>query len=456
MVTTCCLKDRLVNYLTLVLMTILFCLIVYGIQPSLIDTLHPSPDHMTIIPFVLLMVVSFCVSEVLAMIHVPPVLGMIVAGILVRNTSDLSFHPFLSSLIRNIALTSILLEGGLGLDIRKVLDSGLTAMSLCFVPLIADIVIMSGLGFWLLDLPIVWSLMLGFIMSAACAAIIVPVMLDCEKRGLGVQKSIPTIVLMAASMDDVTAIAGFGIMLSFAFPSDVIDNQSNWWTYARAPIEVFTGITCGLVFGFLVGVIRPVDSMTRVSLILAGGLASVFFFEGLDFRASGPLSALTLAMFAAHGLRKQGVDVSTLSPAIHVIWGLTSPLFFALIGTEADLRQEFFQSESRLMMCVAVVIVGMVCRVTVTYLSLSFSQLDWKEKGFVSMVWLAKAAVQATVAPIGLDVARQKGLKDETGFGTTIVVVSLIAILLCTPVSVLAVAFLTDKCLKKIPSDIPK
>lgn len=451
-------SDRLLKYLSHILLFCLTCAIVYGINPQLITSLEGHKGCINMLPFALLFIASYVGSEVASFIFLPKVLGMIVAGIVVRNTTDLRFDLLICSLLRNIALTAILLEGGLGLDLAKVARSSGTALSLCFVPLLTDVVVMGILSFFVLGLPYVWSFMMGFILSAACAGIIVPFMIQVGKRGLGTEKAIPTIVLTAASMDDVIAISGFGIMMGFAFPGPV-DEGSEIWTYARGPVEILCGIGIGLTYGSFIGIL-PMETLykedhwgrgnlMRTSLLLIGGLGSVFFFDRMDLRGAGPLSALTLALFAASRFRKNDVDVEQLSTNIHVIWSLTSPLFFALIGTEADLRQDFFHSDNQLMACIGVVVVGMMVRVLATFVSLSCSNLNFKEKIYISIVWLAKAAVQATVAPIALDVARDKGLKLEIGYAMTIVVVSLIAILISAPISTLAMTLLADVCLKQ-------
>lgn len=460
-------SSRLIQYLINILFLGLTCAILYGINPNLVSSLDQNPSCINLLPFVLLFIASYAGSEIASVLYLPRVLGMIIAGIIVRNTTALQFDPLVCSLLRNIALSAILLEGGLGFDLEKIVKVSGTALSLCFVPLIVDIIVTGVLSYFILGLPIMWSIMLGCILSAACAAIIVPFMIELRKRRLGTNKSIPDIILTAASMDDVTAIAGFGIMLGFAFPDSVSEaaNESQIWTYVRGPFEIFCGIAIGLVYGTFVGIL-PLDTLyedkpgrsllVRISLLLFGAIGCVFFLERMDLRGAGPLSALTLAMFAAARMRKSLTiaDMDQVSRGIHVIWSLMSPLFFALIGTEADLRQEFFYNsgQSLIFSCIAVVAVGMGIRVIATFLSLSCSDLNYKEKIYISTIWLAKAAVQATIGPIALDAARQKGLVQEMEFGRTIVLVSLIAILLSAPTATLAMNLLADICLTQEPS----
>lgn len=56
-----------------------------------------------------------------------------------------------------------------------------------------------------------------FVLSAVSPAVVVPSMLALTEQGYGVDKGIPTLVIAAASVDDVLAISGFGVVLGIAF-----------------------------------------------------------------------------------------------------------------------------------------------------------------------------------------------------------------------------------------------
>ena len=56
-----------------------------------------------------------------------------------------------------------------------------------------------------------------FVLAAVSPAVVVPCMLALQEKGLGVDKGIPTLVIAAASVDDVLAISGFGVVLGMAF-----------------------------------------------------------------------------------------------------------------------------------------------------------------------------------------------------------------------------------------------
>ena len=62
------------------------------------------------------------------------------------------------------------------------------------------------------------GLSLGFILGAVSPAVVVVGMFDLQKRGYGVSKGIPSLVVAAASFDDVLAITGFSLAIGLAVP----------------------------------------------------------------------------------------------------------------------------------------------------------------------------------------------------------------------------------------------
>ena len=56
--------------------------------------------------------------------------------------------------------------------------------------------------------------LLGFILAAVSPAVIVPMMIDYQSRGLGMKKGIPTMVLAASAIDDALAVFISALFLS--------------------------------------------------------------------------------------------------------------------------------------------------------------------------------------------------------------------------------------------------
>lgn len=64
-------------------------------------------------------------------------------------------------------------------------------------------------------------------LAAVSPAVVVPSLLNLADRGYGLNKGIPTLVIAAASIDDVLAITGFGVCLGIAFSEGEL--QTLWY-----------------------------------------------------------------------------------------------------------------------------------------------------------------------------------------------------------------------------------
>lgn len=57
-------------------------------------------------------------------------------------------------------------------------------------------------------------------MAAVSPAVIVPCLMRLRRKGYGVSKGIPTLVLAVSGIDDAASVAVFGILISVIFPSN--------------------------------------------------------------------------------------------------------------------------------------------------------------------------------------------------------------------------------------------
>lgn len=462
------LSDRIFKYMKDLLLFLMVCGILYGINPIFLTSEIYSGSTSSLLPYIYVFLVSYLFGELSSLLHFPKILGMIIGGLVLGNVIHIQFNPELSSILRNIALATILIEGGLGLDPSILRRTSWVCLQLCLIPLITDTAVTGICGYLILDLPVIWSFMLGFILSAACAAITVPCMMDLIKKSLGTNKGIPSIILAAASMDDVIAIAGFGVLLGYAF--DGIESNQNsgnntfhtLWLILKGPVEILAGITFGYFFGLLIGTFplhliwpssdSPTDQMktklTRVALVLLSSLACIFISQTEDMAGIGPLAVLTGSFFAGIKFRRTPGVTDEMSESIHIIWTIMQPFLFGLMGAELKVDE---LEVTHLAGAVIVVTIGIICRIVFTYCSLFRSNLNGKEKLFISIAWLAKAAVQATLSPIALDIATKKSLTREIEYGKKILTVSVIAVLISTPIATLGLKFLPKRLLTDEP-----
>lgn len=65
------------------------------------------------------------------------------------------------------------------------------------------------------------SLVSRFALTAVSPAVVVPSLLTLSDAGYGLDKGIPTLVIAAATIDDVFNITGFGVLLGIVFSQGI-------------------------------------------------------------------------------------------------------------------------------------------------------------------------------------------------------------------------------------------
>ncbi|ETW95250.1 MAG: hypothetical protein ETSY1_31400 [Candidatus Entotheonella factor] len=369
--------------------------------------------------------------------RLPPLLGMLAAGFLLRNLpGDLLYAlpDRWSVSLRLLALTVILLRAGMGLDLAALRRLQGVFLRLAFLPNLAEAVTVAGASYVLLGLPPLWGLLLGFVIAAVSPAVVVPSLLDLQLKGYGTAKGIPTMVLAAASFDDVISITGFGMCLSLIFAGQ--GDISLATSLMRAPMELLLGLGSGVVAGLLCTRLHPAPVWLRFILSLALGLGLVFTGWGLDMTGGGSLAAMTLGAVAARGWRQSPDPVAV---AMGTLWTWAQPILFGLIGAAVVLAHiELAYVKSGLI----ILAIGLLVRLSVSYTAVCGAGFTRLERLFIALAWLPKATVQAAVGALALDLARlhQSGTQAEI-YGLQVLTLAVLAIIGTAPIGALAMAW---------------
>lgn len=129
-----------------------------------------------------------------ARIKLPPLLGMLIIGIVLGPYVLDLISPdilHLSPDLREIALIIILMRAGLNLDLNDLKKNGRSAVMLCFVPATAEILAYLLFGTLILQLSLLDAAILGCVMAAVSPAVVVPRMLRLKEERLGTDKGTP-------------------------------------------------------------------------------------------------------------------------------------------------------------------------------------------------------------------------------------------------------------------------
>ncbi|MBG0765591.1 MAG: cation:proton antiporter, partial [Tissierellales bacterium] len=148
--------------------------------------------------------------------------------------------------LREIALIVILLKAGLTLDLEDLKKVGRPAFLLSFIPATLEIAAITVLAPLLFNMPYIEAAILGTVVAAVSPAVIVPRMIFLIQHGFGKEKSIPHMILAAASVDDV-----FVIVLFTAFLNMYKGSGFSLLSLISVPISIVSGVILGILVGLI-------------------------------------------------------------------------------------------------------------------------------------------------------------------------------------------------------------
>jgi len=354
--------------------------------------------------------------------------------------------------LRSICLTVILLMEGLELDPVALRNLSFLVIKATFIPCLVEALAVGLLTHLFLDFPWTVSFMVGFIIAEVSPAVIIPCMSNLQKRGYGVDKGIPSLVIAACSGYEVVAVSGFGIFMGLTFSQ----GGPAWKIILQGPIEVFLGVSFGVFWGFLAQWIPNKDhhhvAFFRWLILLGGGLIALFGSHLIDFDAAGGLATIIMAFVAGIEWRREGWDSNNpVSKTFHKMWIILEPAVFALIGTEIEIKNI---NPKTLGLSVLVLVIALMLRTLVNFRVVKSVKFNAREKIFMAIAWMPKATMHG---PIFLDNVlkhhehhwENPGDKEMyMAIGNDILTMAVLSILITAPLGAFATLELGPKMLE--------
>ena len=358
-------------------------------------------------------------------LHLPALVGMLLAGILLGPFGADLLSPALLSVsadLRRLALILILLRAGLSLDLGSLRRSGRSAVLLCFLPAACEVLGMGLLAPRLLGVSVLDAAILGAVVGAVSPAVIVPRMLDLMEAGYGTEQGIPQMVLAGASVDDV-----FVVVLFSSFTGMASGGRFSPAALAGVPVSILLGAALGLG-GLLARFFArfPLRDSAKAILLLALSILLTALEDRLGSRV--PFSGLLAVLGTGLGLyRRQPAAAQRLAAKFGRLWVAAEILLFALVG--AQLNLEYAAASGR---AAVLLVLGALCfRALGVLLCMAGGPLNPKERLFAVLAYLPKATVQAAIGGVPLAM----GLSC----GQVVLTVAVIAILLTAPLGAFAI-----------------
>lgn len=370
-------------------------------------------------------------------IHLPYIVGMIAAGIVlgpyVLNIMDPSVLN-ISGDLRKIALIIIIVKAGLSLDIRDLKRIGRPAVLLCFLPATFEIIGFLLFAPLLMHVTLLQAGILGAVMGAVSPAVTVPRLSKYIDEGWGVKKGIPQMLIAGASADDVYVIVIFTTLVRLEAGGSV-----NAASFLEIPESIILGILLGIVMGigmsFYFRKIHIRDSL-KITIIMAVSMLLYWMEDALDgtVAISGLLAVMTMSIMINH---KAPVAAKRLTVRFSKLWVAAEIFLFVLVGSTVNIG---YVAQAGLGM-ILMLFVGLIFREVGTYISIVGTGLNKKEQLFCMVSELPKATVQAAIGGIPLAM----GLSC----GETVLTMAVISILITAPVGALGMDALYQQCLER-------
>ncbi len=369
-------------------------------------------------------------------IKLPGLVGMLIVGVLCGPYFLNMIAPEMMAVsadFRKIALIVILLRAGFELHRDTLHRVGRAALLMSCVPAMFEIAGVMLIAPPLLHISYLEAAMLGAILGAVSPAVVVPLMIDFTDRGRGVKKGIPTLVLAASSIDDVFVIVVFTIFLGMGGGEAV----NVWAKLAEIPVSVALGILAGIIPGyFLYRLFSTYDWRPPKRTLAVLGVSILLTWLETSVEKWVPVASLLGVMAIGFIILEKSEPIAhIISQKLKKVWVFAELLLFVLVGAQVNIKVAWDAGLAG----AVVIFTGLVFRSVGTYLSLTGSGLNWKEKIFCVIAYIPKATVQAAIGAVPLAAG--------IGSGEVILAVAVLSILLTAPVGAVGIILSGEKIL---------
>ena len=396
---------------------------------------------------VLILLLGFLGGQLAHKLHVPPLLGMMLVGILLGSeVSNLITARVLDLAddLRTAAVMVILMRAGLGLDRDKLVKQGSVALRLGFLPALCEAIAICLISIWLFQFDWITGLLLGCIISAESPAVIVPGMLRLKDLGWGVSKGIADAILTGSALSDVLVLLLFSLLLNF-LTEGTVTNNALWFLPVRAIVQVVLGIILGYLAAKSIVFATVKQQWTQHSVqdtLITATVALLLVVLASNFFYSGYLAVMAMGFFL---IKFSPPLARRLRQEFNHLWIVAEILLFVLMGATIQLSV----LANVLLPGIILLAFGLIFgRSLGWYLATLGSNWTWREKLFLLPGNSAKATVQAAIGAIPLSLGIPRG--------EIILAIAALSILITAPLGAWAIPTFAPKLLTKDKVDPTK
>ncbi|MBM4163696.1 MAG: sodium:proton antiporter [Lentisphaerae bacterium] len=355
--------------------------------------------------------------------RIPGLVGMLLVGVILGPYALEFLDPGLLTIgpdLRLSALIVILLRVGFELSRSTLHRIGGRALLLAFIPATIEGAAITIAGPWLLGLSLLESAVLGSVLAAVSPAVVVPSMIEFMKERRGATKEIPSMIMAAASVDDVYVIVAHTAILGV-----YVGQQVNLATQiVSVPLSLILGIAVGIAIGSVLYKLfdrfNP-RATKRVLIVIALSILLVRIQHSLSgvLPFAGLVSAMAIGFII---LEKREYMAHELSAKLAKTWVFAEIILFSMVGAQVNIGIAWRAG----LMGAAIIGLGLLARSIGVGLCLIGSRLNIGERCFVAVAYSPKATVQAAIGSAPLLAMRSAGM--DTAPGEMILAIAVLSI----------------------------
>ena len=391
--------------------------------------------------------VGLFMAAICQRLKLPRIIGMLITGIVLGPYVLDLLDPSILSIsadLRQMALIIILLKAGLSLNLADLKRVGRPAIMMSCVPASCEILAFFLFAPGILGVTRIEAAVMGAVLGAVSPAVVVPRMVQLMDAKYGTDKSIPQLILVGASCDDIFVIVLFSTFLGMAQ-----GGHANLMDFINIPVSIVLGIALGAITGYLLSLFFETaythNHCVRNSMkvIVVVGVSFLLMAIETWLKESISVSGLLAVVSMACVLKIKSVTFVSkrLSEKFGKLWLAAEVLLFVLVGAAVDIRYTLNAGIAAILM----IFLALIFRSAGVALCLVGTPLTWKERLFCMIAYLPKATVQAAIGSVPL----AAGL----ACGKIVLSVAVMAIVTAAPVGAFGMDVLYKKLLNRDLTD---
>ena len=391
--------------------------------------------------------VGLFMAAICQRLKLPRIIGMLITGLVLGPYVLDLLDPSILSIsadLRQMALIIILLKAGLSLNLADLKRVGRPAIMMSCVPASCEILAFFLFAPGILGVTRIEAAVMGAVLGAVSPAVVVPRMVQLMDSKYGTDKSIPQLILVGASCDDIFVIVLFSTFLGMAQ-----GGHANLMDFINIPVSIVLGIALGAITGYLLSLFFETaythNHCVRNSMKVIVVLGVSFLLMAIEtwLKESISVSGLLAVVSMACVLKIKSVTFVSkrLSEKFGKLWLAAEVLLFVLVGAAVDIRYTLNAGIAAILM----IFLALIFRSAGVALCLVGTPLTWKERLFCMIAYLPKATVQAAIGSVPL----AAGL----ACGKIVLSVAVMAIVTAAPVGAFGMDVLYKKLLNRDLTD---